>query len=367
MGVNYKKQSHNSRAPQVCYSRRSVRTSVCIGSSLAESDMSTTLPAERAAAAVNDLVEARDGAATLRTFLLQLDDQRAPWAQRVVDGVLSRLSSAMSALDVGGAAAEGGQSPVAGSGSGGASRPQQSASSSGNTKKRSFSGRSQRPSDKKITATLEDDHVWRKYGQKEIQNSPYPRSYYRCTHSSGQGCNAKRQVQRSETDPSMYVVTYYGEHTCRDPSTIPLVVHAAGAAPDRASNLISFGHSGANDNAAASAGAGASSSQYLAIGGRTTADQLSTSWCTSDDMFSSSAGSFMQVEELISAVVGSAGVTSTATAGSSALDRGGLGGMVGGAGGTASFSPSPNALADFVVGSLGSIGGNDDDLFSMDP
>jgi len=226
--------------------------------------------------------------------------------------------------------------------------------------------RSQRPSDKKITATLEDGHVWRKYGQKEIQNSPYPRSYYRCTHSSGQGCKAKRQVQRSETDPSKHIIAYYGEHTCRDPSTIPLAVHAAGAAPDRANNLISFGHSGANDNAAATGAA--SSSQYLAMGRSTIGEhQLSTSWCTSDDMFSSSAGSFMHVDELISAVVGSAGVTSTATAGSSALDRGGLGGMAGGGGGNASFPPSPNGLAGFVVGSLGSIGGDDDDLFSMDP
>jgi len=330
------------------------------------------VPAERAAAAANDLVEARDGAASLRTFLLELDDQRAPWAQQVVDAVLSRLSSAMSALDVGGAATGGGRSPATGSGSGGASRPQQSVSySSRNTKdkKRSLSRRSQRPSDKKITTTLEDGHVWRKYGQKEIQNSPYPRSYYRCTHSSSQGCNAKRQVQRSEADPSKHVVTYYGEHTCRDPSTIPLVVHAAGAAPGgRANNLISFGHSGASDSAAAVTGA-YSSSQYLAMGGRSTAgDQLSPSWCTSDDMFSSSAGSFLQVDELISAVVGSAGVTSTATAGSAALDRGGLGGMAGGGGGNAGFPPSPNGLAGFVVGSLGSIGGDDDDdLFSMDP
>ena len=101
------------------------------------------MPAERAAAAANDLVEARDGAAALRAFLLELDDQRAPWAQQVVDAVLSRLSSAMSALNVGGAATGGGRSPATGSGSGGASRPQQSVSySSGNTnKKRSFSRR----------------------------------------------------------------------------------------------------------------------------------------------------------------------------------------------------------------------------------
>jgi hypothetical protein len=196
------------------------------------------------------------------------------------------------------------------------------------------------------------------------------RSYYRCTHKSDQGCNAKRQVQVCEADPSKFVVTYYGEHTCRDPATIPLVVPAAaGEAPERTNNLISFGTSLTTNNAVASTGA-ASSSQYLAMGGSTTADQLSTSWCASDDVFSSSAGSFMHVDELIGAVVGSAGVTSTATVGSSALDCGGHGGMgiMGGGGGTASFPPSPNGLGSFAVGSLGSIGGDhDDDLFPMDP
>ena len=190
------------------------------------------------------------------------------------------------------------------------------------------------------------------------------RSYYRCTHKSDQGCSAKRQVQRCETDTSKYVVTYYGEHTCRDPSTIPLIDHAAGALAelDHANNLISFGPSSTNNDAnaaaAASNGAGASSSQYLqAMGGSAAADQLSTSWCTSDDVFSSSAGSFMQVDELIGAVVGSAGVTSAAP------DRG----VASGGRGTVSFPPSPNSLG-FVVGSLGSIGGGeDDDMFRLDP
>jgi hypothetical protein len=199
------------------------------------------------------------------------------------------------------------------------------------------------------------------------------RSYYRCTHKSDQGCSAKRQVQRCETDTSKYVVTYYGEHTCRDPSTIPLIDHAAGVLAElyHANNLISFGPSSTNNNAnaaaAASNGAGAaSSSQYLqAMGGSAAADQLSTSWCTSDDVFSSSAGSFMQVDELIGAVVGSAGVVTSAAA----PDRGVLGGVAsGGRRGTASFPPSPNSLG-FVVGSLGSIGGgeDDDDMFRLDP
>ena len=191
------------------------------------------------------------------------------------------------------------------------------------------------------------------------------RSYYRCTHKSDQGCSAKRQVQRCETDTSKYVVTYYGEHTCRDPSTIPLIDHAAGALAelDHANNIISFGPSGTNKNANA-AGAAASSSQYLqAMGGSAAADQLSTSWCISDNVFSSSAGSLMQVDELIGAVVGSAGVVTSAAA----PDRGVLGGVASGGRGTVSFPPSPNSLG-FVVGSLGSIGsGEDDDMFRLDP
>ncbi|CAD6256322.1 unnamed protein product [Miscanthus lutarioriparius] len=58
------------------------------------------VPAARAAVARNDLTEAHDGTARLRNFLLQLDDQRAVWAQLEIDGVLTKLSSAMSALDV---------------------------------------------------------------------------------------------------------------------------------------------------------------------------------------------------------------------------------------------------------------------------
>jgi hypothetical protein len=98
------------------------------------------VPGERANAAVEDLVEARDGVLRLKSFLLRLGDHRAPWAEVVADGVLHRLSNVASALDVAGAAAgRGGQSPVARSD--GAMRPQPSASSNGNTRKRSFGRR----------------------------------------------------------------------------------------------------------------------------------------------------------------------------------------------------------------------------------
>ena len=85
------------------------------------------VPAARAAVARNDLTEARDGVARLRNFLLQLDDQSVAWAQLEIDGVLTKLSSAMSALDVS-------------AGSDGA-RPQQSGSSCGNKRKQSSNKR----------------------------------------------------------------------------------------------------------------------------------------------------------------------------------------------------------------------------------
>ncbi|XP_054800473.1 probable WRKY transcription factor 65 isoform X1 [Prosopis cineraria] len=55
-----------------------------------------------------------------------------------------------------------------------------------------------------------DSWAWRKYGQKPIKGSPYPRGYYRC--SSSKGCPARKQVERSRVDPSMIVVTYSCEH-----------------------------------------------------------------------------------------------------------------------------------------------------------
>nr|QOV04257.1 WRKY transcription factor 22 [Nymphaea micrantha] len=55
-----------------------------------------------------------------------------------------------------------------------------------------------------------DVWAWRKYGQKPIKGSPYPRGYYRC--SSSKGCSARKQVERSKTDPEMFVVTYTSEH-----------------------------------------------------------------------------------------------------------------------------------------------------------
>ncbi|KAL1555886.1 WRKY transcription factor [Salvia divinorum] len=64
---------------------------------------------------------------------------------------------------------------------------------------------------------LEDGYRWRKYGQKAVKNSPYPRSYYRCTT---QKCPVKKRVERSYEDPSIVITTYEGQHNHHVPATL---------------------------------------------------------------------------------------------------------------------------------------------------
>ncbi|XP_022972028.1 probable WRKY transcription factor 48 [Cucurbita maxima] len=61
---------------------------------------------------------------------------------------------------------------------------------------------------------LDDGYRWRKYGQKTVKNSPYPRSYYRCTTSQ---CGVKKRVERSSSDHSIVITTYEGQHTHQSP------------------------------------------------------------------------------------------------------------------------------------------------------
>ncbi|XP_059625569.1 WRKY transcription factor 23-like [Cornus florida] len=61
---------------------------------------------------------------------------------------------------------------------------------------------------------LEDGYRWRKYGQKAVKNSTFPRSYYRCTNGA---CNVKKRVERCFNDPSIVVTTYEGKHTHPSP------------------------------------------------------------------------------------------------------------------------------------------------------
>ncbi|KAH6773559.1 hypothetical protein C2S52_003547 [Perilla frutescens var. hirtella] len=75
---------------------------------------------------------------------------------------------------------------------------------------------------------LEDGYRWRKYGQKAVKNSPYPRSYYRCTT---QKCPVKKRVERSFQDPSIVITTYEGQHNHHVPATLRGNAAAAMFAP----------------------------------------------------------------------------------------------------------------------------------------
>ncbi|KAD7480302.1 hypothetical protein E3N88_03438 [Mikania micrantha] len=69
-----------------------------------------------------------------------------------------------------------------------------------------------------VSDTIEDGYAWRKYGQKEIMNSNFPRCYFRCTHKQVHGCKALKQVQRFEDDSHMFHIMYFGQHTCQSPN-----------------------------------------------------------------------------------------------------------------------------------------------------
>ncbi|MFS7900988.1 putative transcription factor WRKY family [Helianthus anomalus] len=66
----------------------------------------------------------------------------------------------------------------------------------------------------KITSIPADDYSWKKYGEKKIDGSLYPRVYYKCI--TGKGCPARKRVELSADDSKMLIVTYDGEHRHRD-------------------------------------------------------------------------------------------------------------------------------------------------------
>ncbi|XP_075510774.1 putative WRKY transcription factor 46 [Primulina tabacum] len=65
-----------------------------------------------------------------------------------------------------------------------------------------------------LESHLNDGYSWRKYGQKVILDTSHPRAYYRCTYLNTQRCLAKKHVQRTDDDPSIFEVVYKGEHSC---------------------------------------------------------------------------------------------------------------------------------------------------------
>ncbi|RAL48400.1 hypothetical protein DM860_005824 [Cuscuta australis] len=81
---------------------------------------------------------------------------------------------------------------------------------------------------------LEDGYRWRKYGQKAVKNSPFPRSYYRCTNTK---CTVKKRVERSSEDPTVVITTYEGQH-CHHAVGYPRCGGAGGFMGDPAAGFL---------------------------------------------------------------------------------------------------------------------------------
>ncbi|GFP81623.1 probable WRKY transcription factor 11 [Phtheirospermum japonicum] len=81
----------------------------------------------------------------------------------------------------------------------------------------------------KVADIPPDDYSWRKYGQKPIKGSPYPRGYYKC--STVRGCPARKHVERATDDPAMLIVTYEGEHRHTQGAMQEIPAAGVGGAP----------------------------------------------------------------------------------------------------------------------------------------
>lgn len=60
----------------------------------------------------------------------------------------------------------------------------------------------------------DDGFNWRKYGQKQVKGSEFPRSYYKCTHPD---CPVKKKVERSLDDDHVVAIIYRGQHNHQAP------------------------------------------------------------------------------------------------------------------------------------------------------
>lgn len=64
-----------------------------------------------------------------------------------------------------------------------------------------------------VDKPADDGYNWRKYGQKMVKGSEYPRSYYRCTHTN---CPVKKKVEHS-AEGQITEIIYKGKHSHEKP------------------------------------------------------------------------------------------------------------------------------------------------------
>ncbi|KAF5730497.1 WRKY transcription factor 20 [Tripterygium wilfordii] len=87
------------------------------------------------------------------------------------------------------------------------------------------------------SAASDDGYNWRKYGQKHVKGSKFPRSYYKCTHPN---CEVKKLFERSH-DGHITEIIYKGTHD--HPKPIPGRRYNAGSAmstQDERADKVSF-------------------------------------------------------------------------------------------------------------------------------
>ena len=76
----------------------------------------------------------------------------------------------------------------------------------------------------------DDGYNWRKYGQKQVKGSEFPRSYYKCTYPS---CLVTKKVERSY-DGQITEILYKGAHNHPEPqNTRRSAVNASKKLEDR--------------------------------------------------------------------------------------------------------------------------------------
>lgn len=165
---------------------------------------------------VKDLITGRDLASHLQSLMPD-----SPTALDLIDQIMSSFTKALDALN----------SSEAKTDDSGKKR-KSCVSRRGCNRKRRYE-----QVDTIVANTLSDKFSWRKYGQKAIHNSKFARAYYRCTHKYDQGCLAIRQVQQKEDDPSRFIITYIGKHSCAVSVNLPDPVFSVYNDP----SLISFG------------------------------------------------------------------------------------------------------------------------------
>ena len=98
-----------------------------------------------------------------------------------------------------------------------------------------------------VERSSEDGYNWRKYGQKHVKGSEFPRSYYKCTHPN---CEVKKLFERAH-DGQIVEIIYKGTHD--HPKPQPSRRYASGAIlpiqeerPDKVSSLIGRDGKGRN-------------------------------------------------------------------------------------------------------------------------